>query len=208
MESGVRSRGNLAFWAVFLLMGSALMGVGAYNIHKNVATPWEIAEGTVLHSEVRTHRSSDSTTYSPLVSYNYTYGGREYRGTHQTAGSSSDYDGARRLVDDHPPGRRVEVKVDPADPRESRLRLDFMAENFEWLVLMGAGSVFALPPVLVWKYGRSRRPDTPEASGPTGLPEFGTSHAVVECSSCHQLVEPVKKWSGKMKCPRCGARLG
>lgn len=167
-------------------------------------------EGTVLHSEVLTHRGSDGTTWSPLVVYNYTYGGVEHQGLHQTLGSSGDYDGARRLVDAHPPGRKVEVKVNPAHPSESRLRLDFIAENYDSLLMMAIGSVLLAPGVLILKYGRGPRPSAgePDIPLPPSLPEVGTSYAVVECRSCHQLVEPRRKWGGRVKCPRCGGESG
>lgn len=201
-------RRRLVFLPIFLLAGAVMMGTGTYYIHKDLATPWEVVEGTVLHSEVVTHRSSDSTTWSPLIEYNYTYRGQEYRGVHQPGFSSSDLAGAQRLVDDHPPGRRVEVKVNPTHPRESGLRLGFVAENLGWLVLAGVGSLFALPSA--WALARALRRSTPESGvpGPAGLPEFGTSRGAVECPSCHQLVEPLRKWRGRAKCPRCGAKLG
>ena len=193
-KSGQLSRRQgLAILAILLLAGAAAMGTGGYYLHRDLTAPWEVVEGVVFRSEVLSHRGSDSMMWSSLVEYGYIYQGREYRGAYEPGYSTSDYSEVLRFVEDRPPGSRVEVKVNRDDPSESRLRLGFATENFGWLLALGMGSLVAVPSG--WALRRGLRQGTPRPDLPPSaeLPDYGTAYAVVECPSCHQLVEPARK---------------
>ena len=135
---------------LFLIMGLGFLGWATYNMDKNLRTPWHIVTGYVEQSEVVKHASSDGVTWSPLVLYNYTYFGEHYKGTYKLGYSSSDYSESQRVVAKYPPGTQIEVKVNPADLSDSRIKQDFVSENSEWLFLLIPGFMFTSIPVIIY----------------------------------------------------------
>jgi len=136
--------------AFLLLIGLGLLSLAGYNIYKNLTTPWHLVTGYVESSEVVKHTTSDGVTWSPLVLYNYTYLGKHFEGTYRLGYSSSDYGESQRVVSRYPPGTKIQVKVNPSNLSDSRIKQDFFSENSEWLFVSALGLVFTLFPMLIY----------------------------------------------------------
>lgn len=119
------------FSGVFLLVGlGAFCALGVRPALKLLdAREWREVECRVLSSEVRSHRSDDSTTYSVYILYAYEVGGREFRSDRYDfmGGSSSGYDSKAEVVAQYPAGGRARCFVDPEAPGEAVLDRDFRA---------------------------------------------------------------------------------
>lgn len=131
------------FGLVFMLPGLAMiyfLGVRPL-LQVQRARHWPPVPATVLSSEVRAHRGSDSTTYSIHIVYRYTWEGRDFTSDRYdfTSGSSSGRESKARVVRAHPPGHRFEVFVNPARPDESVIHRDF---QWMYLGMAGFGAVF------------------------------------------------------------------
>ena len=78
--------------------------------------------GAVTRSDIETHHSRRSTTYSPKIMYAYRVNGKEYTGDRYRYGQMSSNDGrARRVVAEYPAGRQIDVHYAAADPADSVL---------------------------------------------------------------------------------------
>jgi hypothetical protein len=117
---------NLGRWVfgIFLLAGLAFTIPFAIMLWRVVESRgWEETECTVLSSQVRTHSSSDGSTYSIDITYSYRWQGDTLRGDRYnfTFGSSSGYDGKAEVVAHYPAGSEVPCWVDPRRPERSVL---------------------------------------------------------------------------------------
>jgi hypothetical protein len=117
---------NLGRWVfgIFLLAGLAFTIPFAIMLWRVVESRgWEETECTVLSSQVRTHSSSDGSTYSIDITYSYRWQGDTLRGDRYnfTFGSSSGYDGKAKIVARYPVGAEVPCFVDPGQPERSVL---------------------------------------------------------------------------------------
>ncbi len=135
----------VAFGLVFILPGLAIsyfLGVRPM-LRVQEAQHWPTAPATVLSSQVRTHRGSDSTTYSIDISYRYTWEGQEYTSDRYdfSMGSSSGRESKARVVRAFPVGHHFEAYVNPDNPAEAVINRDF-----QWLyaALLGFGAVFVI----------------------------------------------------------------
>tara|TARA_Y100001936_G_C15901183_1_gene573370 strand:+ start:292 stop:876 length:585 start_codon:yes stop_codon:yes gene_type:complete len=113
------------------------------------ARDWTPVNGTIIASEVDSHRKSDgNTTYCLRIEYEYDYENETYNGdmiSHSIY--SSTYDAAqcsstRPNSDEYPPGEAITVYVDPDDPIRavlltgwSGLDIDLL-DIFFWYPLM------------------------------------------------------------------------
>lgn len=129
---------------VFMLIGSGvaigLSGLPLYNWYG--AQDWPAVPCTVVSSEVRTHSSSDGTTYSIAIHYAYTWEGRQYESDQYNffGGSSSGYNSKQAVVDAYPAGATRECFVNPENPGEAVL-----ARGFSFTYLIGSfGLIFVL----------------------------------------------------------------
>ena len=86
---------------------------------------FRVADGTIVSSQVESHRGSKTTQYSPVLRYRYTARNKEYVGDRYTFDSSSSSDSrlARDVVAAHPAGRAVTVYYDPDRPESAILSL-------------------------------------------------------------------------------------
>lgn len=93
---------------------------------------WPKAPGTIAssscESETGTTRDAEGydvtlTTYVPVVAYRYTVEGREYQGSKvaRVVERSGNAQPVKDCVARYPPGARVEVFYDPADPATAYL---------------------------------------------------------------------------------------
>jgi hypothetical protein len=149
-----------AFGLVFMLPGLAVgyfFGVRPMlQVHR--AQSWPSAPATVLSSEVRTHRGSDSTTYSIDITFSYIWDGREYTSDRYdfSMGSSSGRESKTRVVRAHPVGHRFEAYVNPRNPEQAVINRDF---QWLYLGLLGFGSVFVIAGLAIAIAGfRAARP--------------------------------------------------
>ncbi len=171
---------GVIFGLFFILPGLAVSWfAGVKPILKTQdAKSWVEAPARVLSSEVRTHRGSDSTTYSIRIAYSYVWHGdglesegRTYESDRYdfSSGSSSGYDGKVRIVKMYPKGHSFKVFVNPRNPSEAVINRELRPI---YLVLTGFGLIFVLAggAVLV----ASLRGGSPKAS-PRVAPTGGSS---------------------------------
>jgi hypothetical protein len=129
-----------AMGCVALLFGAAL-----YK-HGSTARRWPKVSGRITRSEVDEFRgrigddSPLTTLYRPLIAFAYEYNGIKYSGDHAAqAGkvTSNSAFFAKRAVATYPPGKVIEVYVNPQNPSEAMLK---PGTGAAWLVLaIGAG---------------------------------------------------------------------
>jgi hypothetical protein len=115
--------GRLVF-GIFFIFGLAFTIPFAIMLWSVVESRgWEEVRCTVLSSQVRTHSSSDGSTYSVDITYRYRWQGDTLRGNRYnfTFGSSSGYDGKAEVVARYPVGSEVPCWVDPRRPERSVL---------------------------------------------------------------------------------------
>jgi Protein of unknown function (DUF3592) len=142
------------FFGLFLAAG---LGVGipffALPAWRTVqARSWIETPCTILHSAVRAHSDSDSTTYDVEVLYAYRIAGRDYKSSryHFLGGSSSGRAAKDAAVARYPEDSRAVCYVNPADPTDAVLVRELTAEYWIGLVPLvfvvvgGGGVVFTL----------------------------------------------------------------
>lgn len=132
------------FCAVFLVVGLVVsFFLFVRPVFKVLAArSWPAVPCVVESSRVRSHSSSDGTTYSVDILYRYEFGGREYRANRYNfmTGSSSGRDSKRAIVQRHPPGHRTVCYVNPAQPSEAALHRGFT--GVMWFGLIPLAFVF------------------------------------------------------------------
>ncbi len=130
----------------------------SYLARDRAIARWPKAPGTVTssryESETGTSRDADgydvtSTTYLPVVAYQYTVQGREYPGTKvaRVVEWTGDARRVKECIDRYPAGARIEVFYDPADPTTAYLETRrsggavFLVAFGGFFALMGFGIV-------------------------------------------------------------------
>jgi hypothetical protein len=142
----------LAFGGIFVVVGGGLfIGLGVIPVARMIdAASWPETECTIVSSEVESHQSDDGTTYSIDILYSYRTAGRDWRSNRYdfSSGSSSGYEGKRKVVDRYPPGSTATCYVDPDDPSSAVLDRSFHAAYLIGLF----GLLFMAPglAVMVW----------------------------------------------------------
>jgi hypothetical protein len=140
----------LVFCSIFFVAGAVMGYFLALRPILGVlaARHWTPTPCTILSSEVRRHRSGDSTTYSVAILYAYQVDGREYRSDRAKflGGSSSGRRAKEEFVRRFPPGTQATCYVNPRDPAEAVLERGFTAGMWVGVVpvlfmLAGAGGV-------------------------------------------------------------------
>ncbi len=164
---GAPSRFLVFFGLMFLLPGLAISWFfGVRPILKVLeARDWEEAPARVLESEVRTHRGSDSTTYSIQISYTYEWGGQTFQSDRYDfwSGSSSGYQSKARVVRQYPRGHEFMAFVNPSNPSESVINREF---RWAYAIIAGFSSLFVLVGGGVLALGlRERRKENGPVSG-------------------------------------------
>lgn len=95
------------------------------KVARDAAQAWPYTSGMVLSSSVRTRRSGNSTSHSPVVVYSYEVNGKTYRSQIIKAGnqymSVRIMGQAQDTVDRYPAGASVTVYYNPDNPKESAL---------------------------------------------------------------------------------------
>lgn len=120
---------------VGVLFGFAFFAAGALFCWMGAVKPiigviesgsWPTVPCVIEASQVKTHRGSDSTTYSVDIRFSYSFGGVDYSGGSYNFSdfSSSGYDSKKAIVDRYPVGFAAVCWVNPADPRIAVLSRD------------------------------------------------------------------------------------
>lgn len=108
------------FFSIFLCVGAGLLYFMVYRgyMEFRAAQSWPEVPCEVVESRLRTHHDDDGTTYSPQITYKYTWEGLEYRSDrYQISQYSSSFRKAhQKIVDAHPRGHRTVCFVNPEDP--------------------------------------------------------------------------------------------
>jgi len=126
---------------------------------------WEEAPARILHSELKSHSGSDSTTYRAAAKYEYTYGGRNYTGSRVSLHGGADNIGkfqrrtARELSKYKKSGKPFRCYVNPRNPSQSvlyrHLRLEMLAfKGMFALVFGGVGFGFFIAALRGYKKQR------------------------------------------------------
>ncbi len=111
---------------------------------------WPKTTGRVIESRIAEHESEDedghvTSTYSPVVRYEYQANGVAYAGNQVAVGSSaiaiSNRKKVQQTIDQYPPGKAVAVYYNPQNPAEAVLetRLAGKAELVLGIILIGVG---------------------------------------------------------------------
>ena len=115
----------VVFLIPFFAVGIGTFSWGMWGVYQGVASKsWTKVAGVITHSEVEAHSGSKGTTYGAKIQYTYTWEGKPLAGDQvQTCGpvSSSDGNSARADVAKYGVGKKVEVFVNPANPKKAVL---------------------------------------------------------------------------------------
>lgn len=140
---------GVLFFGIFFVVGAALTWFLGVRPVMQVfeARTWPERPCRVVSSQVQTHSGDDGNTYSIDIRYTYQVEGRQYEGDRYNfmIGSSSDYQGKAAVVERYPPGTELSCRVDPDDPEESVISVDFDL-GYLW-------GLFGLPFLLVGFFG-------------------------------------------------------
>ncbi len=111
---------------------------------------WPRTSGRVIEARIAEHESEDedghvTSTYSPVVRYEYQVNGVAYTGNQLSVGSSviaiSDRKKVQQTINQYPPGKLVMVYYNPQNPAEAALepRLTSKAELILGIIMIGVG---------------------------------------------------------------------
>ncbi|HEY7863544.1 MAG TPA: DUF3592 domain-containing protein, partial [Thermoanaerobaculia bacterium] len=129
-RSAAMAKGCLpGFLGLFFVVGAAIFYFFFFRAGVKVyaARSWPQVSARVISSEVGSHRSDDSTTYSIDILYEYEVRGRTFRSKRYEflGGSSSGYEGKAEVVARYPAGSETTCYVNPEDPTEAVLHRGF-----------------------------------------------------------------------------------
>jgi hypothetical protein len=187
------------FFSIFLIAGvaatTAMLIRPLWQIAQ--ARKWSAVPCTIVSSEIRSHSSSDGTTYSVDILYRYRMNGAEYRANRYIFGavSSSGYDGKRAIVSQYPPGRATICYVNPEDPTDAVLVRKATAGLWFGLiplvfVLVGVGGIrFAI------RKSRESRSAVPGIEAARAIPDAGATEDS-ESASLKARTSPRAKFAG------------
>lgn len=135
--------GRIFPWPFFLVGVITLVIGGRGLLDAMTSTGWATVPGVVTSSEVVVNRSSDGTTFSASVVYEFDLEGTTYIGGRVDTSDMSTSNRARseRIVAKYPAGQEVTVYCHPRDPERSLLEPGLNASAF---FLPGFGLVFFL----------------------------------------------------------------
>ena len=121
-----RRSNQLLLKLIPLVLSLLFMGVGGFMIVKFVldtsrVTAWIETRGKVVSSDVRSHRGSKHTSYSPHVVYTYAVDGISHTGDSYSnlRTSTGNYAAEKAKAAAYRPGNELTVFYNPADPSES-----------------------------------------------------------------------------------------
>jgi len=117
----------LSIWTLFTL-GFDIFLYGAPTFRAAIASSsWVLTSGTVREFHVHVKRDADSTTYTPIILFDYTVNHQAFVGDRINFTSSSGSSSQSRISAfkaQYVPGSTVRVYYDPANPAKSVLSLE------------------------------------------------------------------------------------
>lgn len=181
--------GAALFGGIFAAAGTAffifIVIIPVYQIIS--AQDWVAVPCTITKSQVKTHQGDDGDTYSIRIGYTYEYNGQTYRGDRyrfDMGGSSSGYNGKKRVVDAHPVGSQQTCYIDPDAPRESVINrgfthalwwglfpIPFMAIGYGVIYAGISGKITPIEKRRTKNPSRARGADMDTAGSPDWLPK-------------------------------------
>jgi hypothetical protein len=152
LSPGKRIFFGVFFPWIFILVGGGLLYAGVTNLRRaHASTHWPSVPGEVTSSEVERRRSNkNSTTYAPVVTYDYTVGGTPYTSDRLAFGAANSGGPAepRKVAGRYPAGSKVTVHYSPGDPSLAVLEPGLHKDAFV-LPLIG-GFFFLFGCVFAW----------------------------------------------------------
>lgn len=122
--------GFLMSGGIFFLIGVVLFLVGFISTKRSkTAQSWPTTTGTVLNSDVQVHVDYDSdsgtsTTYEPVVNYQYSVMGQSYNGTRIAYGANRfGQKKAYEIASKYPATSQVTVHYNPDKINEATLEV-------------------------------------------------------------------------------------
>lgn len=136
------------------IMGTLAIVFGAFLVLSGMETQsWPTTDGVVLHTEIVVNHGGKSTTYAPLVLYQYSVDGAIYSCDNMIGTTtSSSYEWATGCLASYPEGSQVTVHYNPNNPSDAVLSAGASIMD---AVPIFIGTVFLLAAILLfWKFGR------------------------------------------------------
>jgi len=160
-KSGNGTGPVLIFGGIFFLVGLPLTYFLLYKPVTKVfeAKNWLALPCTVISSQVRSHRSDDSTTYSIDILYRYTVRGESFTSNQYEfiGGSSSGYENKRRIVRNHPAGKQFTCYVNPANPAEAVIERELTLKNLLGII----GPILLIIAFCIFYFGLRNKSNLP-----------------------------------------------
>ncbi|MFK7731776.1 MAG: DUF3592 domain-containing protein [Pseudomonadales bacterium] len=137
-SAGKKAGAFIAFGTVFAFVGAAML---YWMVIKPISSSqasesWEHTSCEISYSQLKTHRGSDSTTYSPDIVYEYWADGVTRTSSKidfSAAGSTSDYQAEQAVVNNFPVGASVPCYFNPGNPNEAVLSKDLGRGMWKWI---------------------------------------------------------------------------
>jgi hypothetical protein len=141
-------------YGVFVVFGLILVIISITSKRRaKAAQAWPTIPGAVLASRVDIHTTTDSeghtsTTYRPMVDYQYSIMGQEYRASRIAFGANTfNRKKSDSIIAKYPAGQQVMVHYNPDKPEDAVLEAEVQggtASLIIGIVLMGVGVVLAV----------------------------------------------------------------
>lgn len=148
----MKSKSNFSCGNIVLLF---LLGIGLFTLVFSIrsnqkasqSTDWPSVVGVITHTYIEEDESFDSdgdttTTYSPVINYEYIVDDQVYTGDRIYYGLTMKYNRhqeAAKALQAYPTNSEVEIYYNPADPSEAVL--DRQAEGTTLGIMIGGGLV-------------------------------------------------------------------
>ncbi len=138
-------------WAIIFFGAGAAVLIYGIGIIRDARAwmDWPKAEGRVVSAEAAVvAREKDKTTYAPSVTYTFSVGGREFKGTRITLvpRNTTSLSSVQAMLSRYPVGGTVTVFHDANDPANCVLSTATNCTEWSYAVggvlLMGAGLLF------------------------------------------------------------------
>ncbi|WP_262179235.1 DUF3592 domain-containing protein [Haloarcula laminariae] len=133
--------------ALAVLLGLGTLGYGGYSYaaQSTALGSSETVEATVISTGVESTKKQHGTSYTPRVTFNYTYDGERYTSTNVYPGElPREFDSeseARAQLDGYAAGQTVDAYVRPSAPGNAYLKHE---QSDKPLLVMGFGALFLL----------------------------------------------------------------
>lgn len=116
-------------WSAITLLCDVTAGRSI--VRQQMALDFPTIQGTIISSKIELQHDEDGAAYRPAISYEYDVAGRRFTCDRYRYGAWMQNSRARaaEIVDRHPPGSRVVVYYNPADPTDAVLRPGLVAAD-------------------------------------------------------------------------------